>query len=150
MKIRYEIGNVCNATQTAIAHGCNAQGVMGSGVARAIREKWPNVYEVYHLRYQTFGLSLGEIIPVRTIDDKLVLNCITQDRYGRDHARYVDYAAVEKVFETINSKVLDWEVAEVAMPKIGAGLGGGDWDVISEIIERTSTNYQPIVYSLEA
>ena len=148
MKIRYDVGNVCDASQIAIAHGCNAQGVMGSGVARDVRSRWPNVYEVYHLRYQTFGLSLGEVIPVRTMDNKLVLNCITQHVFGRDGQRYVDYEAIDKVFRTIDHKVMDWEVTEIAMPRIGAGLGGGDWNIISELIELNSSNYQPVVYDL--
>jgi O-acetyl-ADP-ribose deacetylase (regulator of RNase III) len=35
---------------------------------------------------------------------------------------------------------------KVALPKIGSGLAGGDWKVISAIIENESKNYQPIVY----
>jgi len=37
----------------------------------------------------------------------------------------------------------------VALPMIGAGLGGGDWNVISDIIETESKKaLQPIVYKL--
>ena len=152
MDILYVTGNVCEASQKAMAHGCNAQGQMGKGVAKAVRDKWPNVYEIYNLRYRTFGLNVGEIIPVLTPDGKLILNCITQDRCRKTgdasnpDAVFVDYDAILKVFETINDKVIDWDVTEVAMPRIGAGLGGGDWAIISKIIEDTSTNYQPVVY----
>lgn len=148
--ITYVQGDLLGATQRVIVHGCNNRGVMGSGVARQIRAKWPNVYEVYNLRYQVFGLDLGEIVPVATLDGKIVVNAITQDGFGRDGTRYVDYGAIERCFATINDRVDAWEVSEIAMPRVGAGLGGGNWDIISEIIERTATAYTPVVYDFQA
>ena len=145
MKIRYEKGDLLASPQRVKCHGANALGIAGAGVALQIKKKWPNVFEIYQLRHQTFGLQLGEIIPVYTTDGFLILNCITQQNVGT-HQRQVDYPAVETIFQQINDKVLDWEVTEVAMPRIGAGLAGGDWTVISEIIERTSTNYTPVVW----
>jgi O-acetyl-ADP-ribose deacetylase (regulator of RNase III) len=114
-----------------------------------IRERWPNVYEVYALRHKIFGLQLGEIIPVQTTDGKLILNCISQENYGRNGSRFVDYDAVFKIFTQINHKVLDWEVNEVSLPRIGAGLGGGDWNVISAIVQDTATNYTPVVWDYD-
>ncbi len=148
--ITYVTGDLLGATQKVIVHGCNNRGVMGSGVARQIRARWPNVYEVYSLRHKVFGLELGDIVPVATLDDKIIVNAITQDGFGRDGQRYVDYAAIERCFETINDRVDAWEVTEVAMPRIGAGLGGGDWNVIESIITRTATNYTPVVYDFTA
>jgi O-acetyl-ADP-ribose deacetylase (regulator of RNase III) len=147
--IKYITGDLLGATQKVLIHGCNNHGVMGSGVARQIRAKWPNVYEVYNLRYKTFGLDLGEIVPVATLDGKIVVNCITQDGYGRDGRRYVDYDAIERCMEQINDRVDIWEVTEVAMPFIGAGLGGGDWSIIEGIIMRTAKNFIPVVYEYQ-
>jgi O-acetyl-ADP-ribose deacetylase (regulator of RNase III) len=146
--IQYVKGDLLGATQKVIAHGCNAQGVMGSGVAKSIREKWPNVYEVYNLKHRVFGLQLGDIIPVATLDGKTVVNCITQEFYGRDGKRYVDYDAIRTCMEKINNRAESWEVAEVAIPMLGAGLGGGEWDIIEDIIEKSAKNFIPVVYSL--
>lgn len=147
--ITYVTGDLLGATQKVIVHGCNNRGVMGSGVARQIRARWPNVYEVYALRHKVFGLELGDIVPVATLDGKIIVNAITQDGFGRDGQRYVDYAAIERCFETINDRVENWEVTEVAMPRIGAGLGGGEWHVIESIITRTATKYIPVVYDFK-
>lgn len=144
--ISYVTGDLLGATQKVILHGCNNHGVMGSGVARQIRAKWPNVYEVYALKHKVFGLDMGDIIPVATLDGKIVVNCITQDGFGRDGARYVDYDAIDRCFQKINDRVEDWEVSEVAMPRIGAGLGGGDWNMIEQIIMKNSRNFIPVVY----
>ena len=147
--ITYVNGDLLGATQKVIVHGCNNRGVMGSGVAAQIRARWPNVYEVYALKHRVFGLEMGDVIPVATIDGKVVVNAVTQDGFGRDGRRYVDYGAIENCFRTINDRVHGWEVNEIAMPRIGAGLGGGEWSVIEEIIARTATFYTPVVYDYD-
>jgi len=150
MKIEYIKGNILDTDCMLIAHGCNAQGVMGSGVAKVIRGKWPRVYYVYRSRFETIGLKMGEIIPVYLNSKKWVINCITQKFYGRDpDITYVDYEAVKMCMIDINKKFAKEKgYTSIAMPKIGAGLGGGDWNRISEIIETQLTDIQPIVYGL--
>lgn len=147
--INYIVGDLLEAKEKVIVHGCNNYGVMGSGVAKQIRDKWPNVFDEYHLKYKVFGLELGSIIPVETTDGKIIVNAITQDGFGKDGARYVVYEAVEKCFILINEKAYDWNASEIAMPRIGAGLGGGDWTIIEDIITRTAKNYVPIVYDFK-
>jgi O-acetyl-ADP-ribose deacetylase (regulator of RNase III) len=133
--IEYVDGNLLDAPQKIIVHGCNAQGVMGSGVAKAIREKWPGAYTEYARVHCESGLCLGQVIWF-PVDDKLIANAITQEFYGRDKKRYVDYDALRVAFKEIN--MLSEEIdADVAMPMIGAGLGGGSWTVIENIIETT-------------
>ena len=47
MKIIYKKGNLLDAQTDVIAHQVNCQGVMGSGVAKQIKEKWPDVFKQY-------------------------------------------------------------------------------------------------------
>jgi len=149
MMIKYLTGDLLASPHKVLIHGCNDHGAMGSGIAKQIRAKYPNVYEIYHLRYKTFGLDLGDIIPVQSLDGKIIVNAITQHGSGHDGKRYVDYDAVEKCFVQLNDRAIDWEVTEMALPRLGAGLGGGDWSVIEEIIVRISTNFTPIVYDFK-
>lgn len=146
--IRYVKGDLLASNLKVIAHGCNCHGVMGSGIAKQIRSKWPNVYEVYNLKHRVLGLELGTILPVRTLDDRIVVNCMTQYDYGKDGSLYMDYNAVDRCMVAINSNVEVWGVTEVGMPKIGAGLGGGNWDRIEDIIVRNAKNFIPVVYTL--
>jgi len=132
--IGYTEGDVTAAVEDIIVHGCNAQGVMGSGVAKAIRDKWPGAFEVYREAYDERGLALGEVIWYTTPEGKLIANAITQEFYGRDKKRYVDYDAVRKAFTSI-SGFAKKTGKSVAMPKIGAGLGGGNWTLIENLVE---------------
>lgn len=146
MKIEYRKGDLLQSSVQHIVHGCNAQGVMGSGIARAIRAKYPSAYQDYNDMYNSAGLNLGDICISVQDDYRIVYNAITQQNYGRDpNVVYVSYWAIAEVFR----KIEQHGVGEIGLPMIGAGLANGDWNVISAIIENTLTKTQPIVYVLE-
>jgi len=146
MQIEYVKGDLLQTEVKHILHGCNSKGVMGSGVAKVIREKYPRAYQDYNDVYNGFGLELGNIIVSVQDDDKIIYNAITQKDYGRRNDRvYVSYWAIAEVFRKINS----WGVKEIAIPKIGSGLAGGNWSVIEQIIENTLVDTKPYVYVLE-
>lgn len=149
MKIDYRIGDMFKGGHEYIAHGCNAQGVMGSGVAKIVKEDYPLAFVVYHNVYMARGLNLGDVIPVQVEDELTIFNCITQNRYGTDQ-RYANYGAIQKCISGINAYMVNkcglFAEPEVAFPMIGAGLAGGDWGIISRIIEDNSCYFQPVVY----
>jgi O-acetyl-ADP-ribose deacetylase (regulator of RNase III) len=148
MKIEYRHGNLLSASERIIIHGCNAQGVMGSGVARFVRDKYPKAYDDYRAEYEANGLPLGSIVwsPQDTHEEHLIGNAITQEFFGGNPIRYVSYDAIERVIVEINSNA-DGE--SIAMPLIGAGLANGRWPIISSIIETHSTAFQPVVYLID-
>lgn len=120
-----------------IVHGCNAQGVMGSGVALAIKNKWPNVYEQYRQEWATGGWRVGDAQLIENVTEGVhVVNAITQEFYGREPCRYVSYDGVAMAFSNIRHDARTLK-CPVNFPLIGAGLGGGDWEIISTIIDRT-------------
>ena len=146
MQIEYVKGDLLKTEIKGIIHGCNSHGVMGSGVAKAIRDKYPQAYRDYNDVYDGYGLDLGAIVVSVQDDGKVIYNAITQKDYGRQADRvYVSYWAIAEAFRKINS----WGIKEIAMPKIGAGLANGDWNVISAIIENTLIDTKPYVYVLE-
>jgi O-acetyl-ADP-ribose deacetylase (regulator of RNase III) len=121
-----------------IVHGCNCRGVMGSGVALAVKTKWPQVYEHYKQEWASGGLFLGETQFVADVDAGVhVINAMTQEFYGREpRVRYVSYDAVATAFQGVRAYAVSYGVP-VNFPLLGAGLGGGDWEIISTIIDRT-------------
>jgi O-acetyl-ADP-ribose deacetylase (regulator of RNase III) len=147
MTIIYIRGNLLEAAEPVIVHGCNAHGVMGSGVALAIRNKWPSAFNKYRDKYQTNGLSLGEVI-FANVEDKWIANAITQQNFGSDGQRYVDYEAVESCLRQVKNFMEVYGYDSLAMPKIGAGLGGGDWTVIENIITKIFEDKQVKIYVL--
>jgi O-acetyl-ADP-ribose deacetylase (regulator of RNase III) len=141
MKIEVKTGNLLNVTKGHIVHGCNAQGIMGSGVALAVKNTWPAAFESYRRQYIDDGLKLGVAYPCAVSMDLVIWNAVTQDNFGVGK-RQVSYDAVETCFAQINSILTQRGNAlhnELHIPLIGAGLGGGNWEIIKTIIEETVT-----------
>lgn len=136
-------GNLLSARTPFIMHGCNAQGVMGSGVAKALRDYNERIFRDYRRAYETDGLKLGDVIPVDG-GDWIVLNAITQEFYGRDGKRYASYDAITEA--VLNTNTLASGQA-VAMPMIGCGLGGLRWSVVKQILVEYA-HFEPVVYFL--
>lgn len=119
-----------------IIHQCNCQGVMGSGVARAISSKWPIVKSAYiaHCSGKTPSELLGTFCDVEVDKNIVVVNCLSQLDYGYDGRRYTDYNAMRKVMIEVYEKYFETGKNFYAPYLIGCGLGGGDWDDVSRIM----------------
>ena len=69
----------------------------------------------------------------------------TQYAYGRNKVN-VDYDAISKVFELINKDFANH--INIGIPMIGAGLAGGDWNIISDIINEKTPDLNITLYIL--
>ena len=111
-----------------IPHGVNCQGVMGSGVALAIKNKWPNIFEEY--KKQGKGehlLGITHIIRVPDKSDLFVANCYTQVYYGKDGKKYADVNAVESCLDAVFFFAKTYDIP-IHSPQLGGGLGGLNWN----------------------
>lgn len=137
--IKYIKGDLLESTCDVIAHGVNCSGGFGSGIAGQIRQRWPDVWTNYGRKFMTPGWKLGDVQFVKCyMPDRLFLiaNCATQQYYGKMAKHgvvYVSYPAVERVMIELYEYHQETG-ADIAIPKIGAGLAGGDWAIIESII----------------
>lgn len=116
-----------------IAHGCNCFNTMGAGIAKAIAKEFPDVEKADKATSYGHINKLGTVMPVEvTVDNniRIVINAYTQYYYGG--SRPLDYEALTLCMRKINHM---YKGKKIGLPKIGAGLGGGDWDEISGIIK---------------
>ena len=152
--VKYVKGNLLDSNCDYICHQVNCQGVMGSGIARQIRERWPEVYESYRdfyeeCVYRNRGL-LGKIdlAPIYN-SDQTVINMFCQDKCGYDGARYTSYDAFATALYNITYQIDTGY--KIGFPKnIGCGLGGGNWKVISALIEEIlGQDYEVYIYEYE-
>lgn len=134
--------DILNIKKGIIVHGVNCQGVMGAGIARAIRDKYCGVYIDYK-RYCDNAYNkqslLGNIVVSNINQDLMIVSGFTQEYYGRDkNTVYVNYNAVESVFKKVNELAMINNLP-VYFPLIGAGFANGNWDTIRNIINNTLT-----------
>jgi O-acetyl-ADP-ribose deacetylase (regulator of RNase III) len=167
MSVKYVQGNLLDADLEYYCHQVNCQGRMGSGIAKAIKEKWPVVYdayvdlcqeredEIYHMcGSMENGLDwtetlLGEVQLIRVEEGKTVINLFGQHYYGYDGKRYTSYdafwACLGKIRETVPVG------SKIGFPDhIGCGLGGANWEVMKTMIcEVLSEDFDVYIYKLE-
>lgn len=140
MEIVYKTGNLLDAQTDVIAHQVNCQGVMGSGVAKQIREKWANVYTVYRAEYDLFTdlnkSLLGNCQLVQVNDNQYVANLFGQNYYGRDAKRYTSYDGIYDALTSLTVQMMDNGMESLAIPyKMSSDRGGADWNVVLAMIE---------------
>ena len=117
-----------------VIHGCNCQCQMGKGIALTIKRLFPEAYAADCATNKGDASKLGTISVAevrRPNYNFFVVNGYTQEHWRGANVK-ADYVAIREVLRAVK---LRFSGKRIAYPKIGAGLAGGDWKVISEIIE---------------
>ena len=154
--IKYKIGDLLTAPQKCIAHQVNCQGVMGSGVAKAIRNEYPKVYKEYK-EFSNYWIHTNKaMLPgysqIVYTENRYIFNLFGQINYGYDGQRYTSYAHLAIALDRCFSEMCEIGETEIAIPyKMGCDRGGGDWEVVESILKDLSEKYNidVCVYSLE-
>ena len=118
-----------------IIHGCNCFCSMGAGIAKSIREIFPEAHEIDLQTEKGSRDKLGTIsfaTAVRGSHEITIVNGYTQYSSGGSGV-LVDYPAVLSVMKKVKS---GFSGRRIGYPMIGAGLARGNWDIISEIIKE--------------
>lgn len=126
--------DITQSDATLILHQVNCQHVMGSGVAKAIKTKWPRVYHDYMSIEEQ---KLGMIQTVKVEDGKYVVNMFAQDRYGYDGKRYTSYDALDKCLQQVAEFCRNEMIDYIAIPyNMSCDRGGASWNVVLSLIEN--------------
>jgi O-acetyl-ADP-ribose deacetylase (regulator of RNase III) len=134
--------SLLNVTSGVILHGCNCFCTMGAGVAKLLRDKYPIVEKVDNATLRGDRKKLGNYTRAAVDGGLTILNCYTQYLYSSWEPQ-IDYDALSKCFEKIK---FDFPNTNLSIPRIGCGLAGGDWDIVSQMIESIFDDRTVYVY----
>jgi O-acetyl-ADP-ribose deacetylase (regulator of RNase III) len=149
--ITYVTGDASRPTVTPgimnmIVHVCNNAGAWGAGFVLALSREYPEAEAAYKTwarigRHScaTGPFRLGEYQIVLTRDqDVFVCNLIGQAAPSRSKKNPpVRYEAIRQGLRALALNIQDSAMpAMIHAPKFGAGLAGGDWNVIAGIIQE--------------
>ena len=115
----------------AFGHGCNCAGAMGKGIAVAFRARWPEMYAAYKARCRDGRFGLGDVF-LWEEDGVLIFNLGTQKSWRSRAELPAIRRAVAEMLRLAEARGL----AEIALPRIGAGLGGLDWAEVCGLLEE--------------
>ena len=117
-----------------IAHCCNCFCTMGAGIAPQIKHKFPEAYAADCTTTAGDQSKLGTITYTENTTP-IVVNLYGQFDYkGRLQGRMdLDYSALRSALAAMKEKFTG---KKIGLPMIGAGLAGGDWNIIERIIQE--------------
>jgi len=155
MTLKYKVGCLIEATikldVDVLMHQCNCFNAMGAGIAPLIAKAFPEAEEADNETVagdiEKLGSYSSGYNEVYVVDIVNLYGQFTTSRVEQS----TNYEALRKAIRSyVQSGELDvWGVdASIGLPKIGAGLGGGDWSIISQIIEEELKGYSVIIYVL--
>lgn len=157
------VGNIFNSKADAILHQVNCQGVMGGGVAKQVKERYPTVFKWYkqwcdenkeHAKHSDKNPLLGRIqilykedYPINDVrDEQVIVNLYAQDKYGWSGC-YTDYEALRQCFKLVNQ---EFKGKDVAIPyMMSCYRGGGDWNIVSQMIEEELNDCNVTLYKFD-
>src|SRR5438128_4657813 len=131
-------------------HGCNCCNNMGDGIAKEIRDIFPEAYKADLATIKFDFRKLGSYTYADVWRDQVtsegeervllgtIINAYTQGHWygvGKDGGPLCDYDAVRSVFKKLK-KWYGHKGLHFGVPAIGAGRAGGDWNIISKIIDE--------------
>ena len=152
--MNYKLGDLIVAAKAGevdvIIHQCNCFVNMGNGIAPLIKQSFPEAWAADCATIQGDTSKLGTF-SYGEHSGLIVCNAYGQYGYWRDPANPVNtnYDALTKSLSVIADFLLETKPnCKIGLPKIGCGLGGGDWSIVSEIIEETLGKFDVTVYEL--
>jgi hypothetical protein len=143
-----------------ITHCCNDLGVMGAGVAVALKQAFSGV-ELFYLKS---GHRLGTnswVNPNTELNNVVVVNMVGQEGVRTDDNPIpVKYSALVKCMESVRDDIFgtfhmrpeyEGKTAVIHTPKFGSDLAGGNWDFILELIREIWTEHgiDVVIYEFE-
>lgn len=129
-------GNLLEADTEAIVNTVNTVGVMGKGIALQFKQAWPENFKAY-----AKACKAGEVLPGQMLvhelsgmlNPRFVINFPTK-RHWRDKSRLED---IENGLFALAGEIRKRNIKSIAIPPLGCGLGGLDWEMVRPKIEAT-------------
>lgn len=135
--VKYIKGDILNVTEGIIVQQVNCMGVMGAGLAKQIRDKWPVIYDSFIARvYNTANKKelLGKTLFTNVENNLSVASIFGQYYYGRQ-AKFTNYTALFKGLNFV-AEISAANNTTMYIPKgLGCGLAGGNWDFVEAYIQ---------------
>lgn len=124
-------GNLLDSDADALVNTVNTVGVMGKGIALQFKEAYPNNYNVYIKACKEKWLIPGKLLVVNE-GEKIIINFPTKTEWNqKSHYEYIESGLIELV-----SVIQRDKINSIAIPPLGCGNGGLEWDKVKSLITK--------------
>jgi O-acetyl-ADP-ribose deacetylase (regulator of RNase III) len=133
--VRFTKGNILDAETEAIVNTVNTVGVMGKGIALMFKQAYPDNFQQYSNAVKRNEIGIGRVLPVETgnlMGPKWILNFPTKKHWRQPS----QLEWIESGLHDLTRTIERLGIRSVAVPPLGCGAGGLEWDSVRPMIER--------------
>lgn len=148
--IQFKKANLLESDADAIVNTVNTVGVMGKGIALQFKNQYPNNYKLYAAACKAKEVVVGKMFVTEETSllggKKIIINFPTKT----DWRKPAEYSYIETGLQDLVKVIQERKIKSIAIPPLGAGNGGLDWNRVKAIMEHYLINvdcevqiYQP-------
>lgn len=133
--IQFKQANLLESDAQAIVNTVNTVGVMGKGIALQFKNQYPHNYKLYAAACKAKEVVVGKMFVTEETSllggKKIIINFPTKT----DWRKPSEYSYIENGLQDLVKVIEDKNIKSIAIPPLGAGNGGLDWNKVKELIE---------------
>ena len=150
--IKYVTGNILDSEAEALVNTVNTDGIMGKGIALQFKKAFPTNFKLYQQACKDKIVDIGKLFITKdsniTSGTKYIINFPTKQSWRKPS----EYSFIESGLDDLLRVLQVNNIKSIAIPPLGAGNGGLEWERVKNIIERklSNSNIDILVYEPNA
>lgn len=141
--ITYRSGDLLQADVEALVNTVNCVGIMGRGIALQFKNSYPDNFKLYQKACERSEVRPGKMLVFETrslIGPKYIINFPTK-RHWRGKSRIED---IDAGLVALAEMIRQYKIRSIAVPPLGSGLGGLDWQIVRPRIAAVLSNLEDV------
>jgi O-acetyl-ADP-ribose deacetylase (regulator of RNase III) len=147
--IHYTTGNILESNAQALINTVNTVGVMGKGIALQFKKAYPGNFRAYQNACKQKKIAIGKLFITKDSNinsgEKIIINFPTKS----DWRKPSEYSFIEKGLDNLVQTIEEQSIKSVALPPLGAGNGGLEWEEVKKIIKQKLSNLDIEIFVYE-
>lgn len=152
MSVTFKTGDLFLDKSEALVNTVNCVGVMGKGVALEFKRRWPENYKAYKKACDSQELQPGNMLIFELTnlfekgEPKFIVNFPTKNHWrAKSKLEYISEG-----LDALVSDIKKYKIKSIALPPLGCGNGGLDWDMVRPIILEKLSELEDVNASIYA
>ncbi len=133
--LNYKTGNLLESEAEALVNTVNTVGVMGKGIALMFKERFPANMEAYSQACKENKVKTGKMFVTHTnelVNPQWIVNFPTKQHWRAKSK--IEW--IEEGLKDLRAFIIDNNIRSIAIPPLGAGNGGLDWNNVLPLIQK--------------
>lgn len=145
---KYVVGNILDTECKYILNPVNCVGTMGKGLALQIAKAYPESVEPYKEDCKKDLLNIGQLTSFKAKNGKTIIHFPTKYHWKNPSKYSYIEAGLENLAYHIKHSGNETSYLSFAIPPLGCGLGGLNYNFVHELIQTILSEFKTITFEL--